>query len=368
MLSVIYNDEKERWNDIVRSFENYDVYYLAEYSESFQIHGDGDPLLFYYQDDNIRAMNVVMKRDIAEFNSFRDKLPSKTYFDIATPYGYGGILFEGNATEASLDRLKEQYSSFCIGNSIVSEFVRINPLNNGHEFYSDNYVCKCLGNTVKIDLGPPEYIWENMKKDCRRWIRVAKDHGVHVVKDEELSTIETFRIIYKQTMDRKNADPYYYFNGDFCKNFLKLKENAAIYSAVYEGKIISSVLVIYGAKNANAHLSCSLNEYMDFGSKDLVFYEAACDLYRKGFEKLHLGGGYGTQDDTLLKFKKKFNRKGLIDYYVARRVYFPELYDELVSMRKAEIIRTHLDADNMVNVDAVNDYFPKYRAEFAVVN
>jgi Pyruvate/2-oxoacid:ferredoxin oxidoreductase gamma subunit len=36
------------------------VYYLSGYSKAFQLHGDGEPTLFYYEDSNIKAVNVVM--------------------------------------------------------------------------------------------------------------------------------------------------------------------------------------------------------------------------------------------------------------------------------------------------------------------
>ena len=38
-----------KWDDIVKSFPNYDVYYLSGYVKAFQVHGDGEALLLYYQ-------------------------------------------------------------------------------------------------------------------------------------------------------------------------------------------------------------------------------------------------------------------------------------------------------------------------------
>lgn len=37
--------------------------WLSGYVKAFQIHGDGEPLLFHYEDERTRGMNVVMKRD-----------------------------------------------------------------------------------------------------------------------------------------------------------------------------------------------------------------------------------------------------------------------------------------------------------------
>ena len=64
-LSIITLKEKEKWNEIVKSFNNYDVFYLPEYVEAFEYHGDGEPLLIYYNDRETRAINVILKRDIS---------------------------------------------------------------------------------------------------------------------------------------------------------------------------------------------------------------------------------------------------------------------------------------------------------------
>ena len=73
-IAIITLNEKEKWNNIVKSFSNYDVFYLPEYVEAFEMHGDGEPILFYYNDGKTKAMNVVMKRDIAKADVFKDKL------------------------------------------------------------------------------------------------------------------------------------------------------------------------------------------------------------------------------------------------------------------------------------------------------
>jgi hypothetical protein len=46
LIKEIYIDNRAEWNAIVRSFIDYDVYYLAEYVEAFELHGDGIPTLF----------------------------------------------------------------------------------------------------------------------------------------------------------------------------------------------------------------------------------------------------------------------------------------------------------------------------------
>ena len=95
-LKVVEIDESGKWDDIVRTFENFDVHYLSGYARAWHLHGEGDPLLLYYDDGGTRAINVVMKRDIAEVPSFGGRLEKGLWFDLSTPYGYGGFWVEGD--------------------------------------------------------------------------------------------------------------------------------------------------------------------------------------------------------------------------------------------------------------------------------
>ena len=75
MIRVYDIQQAKVWDDIVTSFESYDVYYLSGYVKAFQIHGDGDPQLLYYEIDRLKAIYVYMKR----------KTVIEGYYDSVTP-------------------------------------------------------------------------------------------------------------------------------------------------------------------------------------------------------------------------------------------------------------------------------------------
>jgi len=79
------------------SFEKHDVYYLNAYVKAFQLHGDGQPHLVYFDNGKTRAMNVVMKRDIAECDHFAGKIPTRTWYDLST----------------HCDELNTEYTRYC---------------------------------------------------------------------------------------------------------------------------------------------------------------------------------------------------------------------------------------------------------------
>ena len=65
MMDIIEITDSERWDGIVTSFAQYDVYYLSGYVKGFRLHGDGEPELMYYDSESLRAIYVYMKRAVA---------------------------------------------------------------------------------------------------------------------------------------------------------------------------------------------------------------------------------------------------------------------------------------------------------------
>ena len=253
---MITIDEKERWNDIVKSFQNYDVYYLANYVKAFELHGDGQPILFYYEDHNIKAMNVVMKRDISIDKRFMGKIPSNTCFDLSTPYGFGGFIVEGEITEEQLRRLDFEYSSLCQKEGIVSEVVRFHPVTKNHENLHTIYDIVSLGKTITIETESMEQIQENLVKSNKYKIKKSIKSGVQVFWGWDIELTEEFITLYNTTMQGNNAKDYYYFNEDFYMNVLQeLKYQAMIFYAVYENQKIAMAMILFSNDQIHYHLS-----------------------------------------------------------------------------------------------------------------
>ena len=148
MLSTYTLEDSDTWDKIVKSFKDYDVYWLSGYVKAFKIHGDGEPLLFFYEKGNTRGINVVMKRDIARDPHFSGLMSEDTYFDFSSPYGYGGWIIEGEC----YSNLFEDYEGWCVNNNIISEFTRFHPLLENYKKCSGNYEVIPLGNTIAMSI------------------------------------------------------------------------------------------------------------------------------------------------------------------------------------------------------------------------
>jgi len=343
-LKVFTLQQIEEWDRIVRSFKNYDVYWQSGYVKAFEIHGDGTPLLFYYESDSVRGINVVMKRDVALDSHFTGIISEGKYFDFSSPYGYGGWLVEGKG----FSELFYSYEQWCRKNGIISEFVRFHPVLENHLFSEGNYDVIPLGNTVVLDLTSTDVIWANMTSKNRNMIRKAQKNGVEVYSGRYPQIYEEFQEIYNQTMDKDNAEEYYYFDKEFYQSVLSdLPQNAQVFYATYENKIIAASIMLAANGRMNYHLSGSIKEYSNLAPTNLLLYEAALWGCANGYKTLYLGGGVGSGEDNLYKFKKSFYRLDEVKrFYIGKFIFLQEKYDELLTMR---------------NINK-SEYFPEYRA------
>lgn len=343
MIQIINITDRKRWDDIVCSFSNYDVYYLSGYVRAFEIHGDGTPQLLFYEQDCLRAIYVYMKR----------KTAIEGWFDSITPYGYGGVLFEGNTSEANLKAFWNAYVQKMKEENIVCNFVRYHPvLANAVPMKEVSEVID-LGKTVAFHLDSPEVIWQNIVPKNRNMIRKAEKNGIEIHHAADMSLFKDFVQIYNATMDKDHAEEYYYFGDEFYKSIHEdLNGHYEMFYATYEGKIIAMSIMLFANKQMHYHLSGSVLVYRNLAPSNLLLYKAALWGCEHGYKTLHLGGGVGSGEDNLYKFKAAFNRESDYQFSIAKMIFVQEEYDALVQKR--------IDTD--LNFNKENKFFPLYRS------
>ena len=351
LLKILQFENKEEWNKIVKSFSNYDIYYLNEYISPFCLIDKIEPLLIYFKGKTMELCYVVEKSDIANYSKFEGKLPEYNFFDISTPYGYGGPLVK-NFNSDDLEIFFKELIKWANDENIVSQFIRFHPLIENHECFSNFCEIKNLKKSVKLSLDSEEIVYKNMDTKCRNMIQKALKNGIKIVIDNSQKAQDCFINLYKETMRRNNANDYYYFNDIFFKElFLNLKHNYNLFNAIYEGKTISSAIIFHCNKTLHYHLSANDRRYMHLAPNNLLLYEVACFGAKNMYQEFHLGGGVKIEDG-LLSFKKGFNKNGLIDFYIGRNIFDIIKYNELMELRKK------IDED----FDMKNVYMIGYRA------
>lgn len=343
MICIYSIEDNTKWDDIVSSFANYDVYYLSGYVKAFQIHGDGDPQLLFYEADGLKAIYVYMKR----------KTAIEGYYDSVTPYGYGGVLFDGDTSDQNLQAFWKAYVKKMKEEGIVDNFVRYHPvLANAIPMKQISTVID-LGKTIAFDLASPEVIWENIISKNRNMIRKAEKNGITIEHGKGMDLLDKFTEIYNATMDKDHAEEYYYFKRPFYESIdFDLQGNYEMFYAVYEGRPIAMSIMIFANGRLNYHLSGSDIEYRNLAPSNLLLYKAALWGYEQGCKTFHLGGGVGSGEDNLYKFKAAFNKNSDYQFSIGKEIFDQEKYDELVALRAKQ------DPD----FNPESKFFPLYRS------
>ena len=178
-------------------------------------------------------------------------------------------------------------------------------------------------------------------------IRKAEKNGIVIEHGKGIDLFEKFIDIYNATMQKDNAEEYYYFKLPFYDSIHKdLNDNYEIFYAKLDDKIIAMSIMIFANGYMNYHLSGSLREFSSLAPGNLILYKAALWGCTNGYRTLYLGGGVGSGEDSLFKFKRAFFKGELNRFYIGKRILHQEKYDALLEKRG----------------EVKSNYFPQYRA------
>lgn len=342
-----YNyQDREEWNGIVRSFKNYDVFYLNEYATAFMKEEpeNGIPLLLLYEKGTDRAINVIFKRDVAKDKKIHGKIEENIYFDLITPYGYGG--FWGDVENWS--DLNKAYQKYCQEKGYICEFVRFELFSAYRNYYVGDVETRTHNVVRNLEI-PLDDIWMDFKQKVRKNVKRAAKNGLQIIIENTGEHLKDFLDIYYSTMDRCDAQNSFFFSKEFFEEINLMKENIMYFYAAYGDKIVSAELVIYGSENCYSYLGGTNSEYFYVRPNDFLKYEIIKWAKERGLKNFVLGGGYGS-DDGIFHYKTCLAPKGIVDFYIGKKVFAPEIYQQLVNLRNAECLSC-----------ITSDFFPQYR-------
>ena len=324
-----------------------DIYYNKYYGKLYENTEHGKLETFELNSEYGKIEHIFIKREI-EMNNERK------YYDIVTPYGYGGpIIMECNDKEKLLAQFKKNFTEYCAENNIVSEFIRFHPIfENALDFnniYDVVYSRHTVGTNLK-DFDDP--VKAEFSKSLRKEIKKAENKGVSTRLILAPDNLFVFKKLYEETMDRNKADSYYYFPNSYYEYIIKyLKEEVLEIQLIYENEIIASEIYFIEGDLMHAHLLGSSQKMLDLNAGALLEAAAARWGHEHGYRYIHHGGGRtSAEDDSLYTYKKKYGKNTEFDFYIGKKIWNTEIYDKLVTKREKEL-----------NCKIESDYFPKYR-------
>lgn len=331
------------WNEILASLPQaeQDVYFREEYVRLYETESEKAYCVVCREEDNI-LLFPLLRRSFS-YNG-------NTYYDFETAYGYGGPISNCHDTvflESALEALK----TLCQESGFVAGFVRFHPL------FQNQAGFECVGRviedrkTVAIDLDQTiDEVWSNeIHSKNRNVIRKAEKAGCTFVMDDKYEHLDDFIRLYDSTMDKLSADGFYYFDNDYYKHLVEGIPNSFLGCVKdAEGKIISSAIFMYNGTYGHYHLSGSDKTRLRLSPNNLMLWEAAKELQKRGVKRFHLGGGTtGNDDDSLFLFKRRFS-KDTCQFYIGKLVFNQDIYNSICSdweqknPEKAEHYKHHL--------------------------
>ncbi|MCT4616244.1 MAG: hypothetical protein N4A49_15405 [Marinifilaceae bacterium] len=308
-----------------------DIYYNKEFS-SLYLKDNYSLFEFKFEEGDYLFYNIAVKKPITEISGQK----VEGYFDLETPYGYGGYYSNTNDPKFIATAFKK-YKMRCEQENIIAEFISFHPFNDFPKHNSELFtVCFKDREVVVVDLLlDDEERWKNYASKIRTILRKCDKE---LIFEEEASS-KQFKELYYSTMDKNNAKGFYYFDDDyFCK--LNSINEVNLYGVQYQDKTIAMSYMILSNEIAHYHLSANNSQFSNKNGNYYILDQSFSKARENGCKWFLLGGGRTpATDDNLFKFKSKFSNITM-DFYLAGNVYNKEIYKKYLSISELNSLKT----------------------------
>lgn len=320
-------EDKEIWTEqlLLLPSEYRDVYFEASYGWLYENDDVKINFFIYIQDEKIFLYSFLIQ----------EILQSPGYFDISTPYGYGGPIYN-NAESGFLKRALDIFYEAAQERNIIAELIKFHPIIENQRALLPIFPGKIapVCSTVFVDTLLDESIrWKDIYTHAnRKCINKACRAEARVEFTQNILHWESFKALYGSTLISNNASIFYQFSEAYYQKIREgLSKNYILASVIFDDKIVVTLLILLGPHFTHCHLIGSDRNYMHLGFNNFLHHEVILWSKQNAFSKLHLGGGRtNAEEDSLLKFKKNFSDK-LSTLYVGEHIINPPKYKQIVA-------------------------------------
>lgn len=333
-----------RWESLLAEAPH-DFYHLQGFAQIEAELLGGEAMAWFDEEKDNRHLVPLIKRSIG--NNY--------LHDLVSPYGYPGLVSNHKLQVGDAVALFRRFHAEAKKEGFVSSFVRLNPISNAWDFKeaAEHNILPFKqvfhGETVSVNLEPSiKAIRHNFSENHKRNLKKLKLQGYHL-DFNNWGYLDEFIEIYRQTMTRKSAYPYYFFPSGYFEKLKDILGERLVFVTITDGnnRLVSGGLFTHFDKIMQYHLGATLTEAMEYSPSKMMMDESIVYGKNKGAEMLHVGGGFSANtSDGLFRFKKGFGSH-LHPFSTLRFVHQPEIYEKLVQDKK----RRKLDAG----------FFPEYR-------
>lgn len=167
--------------------------------------------------------------------------------------------------------------------TIAFDFFKKRGLRNAPIHNMDAEIC------LVVDIAKSEEdLLKNMRKSHRYLIKKAKTLNIEIIKSNNIEDVKKFTDLYKSFSSRKKFVAHKGIQEEI--EILGKDDEALLFFAKYEGKIISGVLIDYVGPMAIYHHAASDAEYRNIPANYLLLWEAMLEAKKKGKKYFNLFG------------------------------------------------------------------------------
>lgn len=340
------------YKKVINTFTNKNVYYSLEHMLPFdKDYGNLKCFLFKKKDVGIILMPFIFR------SITNDKINNK-YFDVITPWGYGGPVYNDSITEDDIVAFWKHVDGWYKDNNVITEFIRFS-LNENHKYYSGTTI-NTLSNVKGILFDDFEEHWTAFNPKVRNNYRkaVKNDLKFKIFRKENITKkeIRIFNKIYESTMLRNNATSTHFYSDSHFENLILKNHNDFSIAIVYFDNIAISVeLIIHENDTLYAFLGGTNADYFSYRPNDFLRVEVIKWAIQQKNKYYILGGGI-TNDDGLHKSKKAFFPKGEPVFFYTGRKVINEIVNEQICLITNKEKYANLDKSKPKDY-----FFPFYR-------
>ncbi len=312
-FKVIRLDNPCEWEYILSLVKTYDFYHTASYH---QLEKSGQARLLVFQEGNdVMALPLVVR-----------KINGTEWQDATSVYGYAGWVRSSGTNFAEVSGILQDY---CNEEKIISAFSRIHPIIEGAGLFPVGIV-EDSNLTLAIDLTLNQ---DNQKRSysrsVKRSINRSRKSGVQIRIGKSIADAHLFSAIYLEAMSRLKAPAHLFFPVEYFEKLLQSTDfDSFILFAELSGVTIGGAIFVNCKEFMEYHLGAMVDSYKSYSPLKLLIDEARLIGDGRKLSVLHLGGGYGGQNDNLYIFKQRMSSL-IYNFKVWKWIVNEEVYHEL---------------------------------------
>ncbi|ANU13811.1 hypothetical protein B481_2378 [Planococcus halocryophilus Or1] len=334
MYELISIQERSRWKKILDTLHITDIYYTNQYFLGALKLDPGEAVLFHYKDGDGEVVYPFIKRQVSEGGS--------TFYDVTTPFGYGGPLLKVEKNRANLaGNFRKAFRAYCQSEKIIAEYIRFHPLKENAHFFQSYLKVSPLFETYTINLKDIENPFEKIQLSNNSTSKYSADLVV-----KKLGTVrhmfEFLVLYYAAARRREEADSYYFFTNDYFEALISsMGSDLHLFGAYHENKLVSACYVLAMGDTIFYHLGGSVSDVYSENTMRTLLLKIAEWGEDNYYSFFHLGGDFQGNVTNEKQIKKGIANCEPSIFYFGQKIHDQQIYDSLVSIEDEDIIRRY---------------------------